>query len=378
MSGPESSNASAAGAIICADLYPTDQTRTSVNDTFAVRDLVEGAQHLGASIDGVVRFRPLLSPHGIALPRLRYAGGLPVFDAPRIGTLSMFSRTLTRAPISRALSLGPKRRLFVCHLSKSFLMAKRVFTGEHHRFVLVAHASDLSFAMSAQCFGEADAIYARSHAVARQLEARGQRCDGVLSSGIPAQDIGSPERGIQPGRVRIVLATRMIPLRNVIPCLEAIRRLAPNVDAHVDIFGDGPLLGAIADFVASSGLEHRVVLHGFRPREEVLSAMQCAHLFLMPSAPETFGLAYLEAMAKGCVVVGHHGWGIDGVIKDGWDGYLVSAPEPDEILGKILGYMSTDRPGMHQRAHATAMRNTAREAALRYAEMIALQHEMMR
>ena len=37
----------------------------------------------------------------------------------------------------------------------------------------------------------------------------------------------------------------------------------------------------------------------------------------MVSEPETFGLAYLEAMAKGCLVVGAYGWGIDGIIRHG-------------------------------------------------------------
>jgi len=34
----------------------------------------------------------------------------------------------------------------------------------------------------------------------------------------------------------------------------------------------------------------------------------------MVSAPETFGLVYLEAMAKGCIVIGTKNWGIDGIV----------------------------------------------------------------
>lgn len=359
-------------------MYPVEQRRTPRNDTFAIRDLVEGAREHGADIRAVVRFQPLLSPRGLALARTRQVNGVPVVDAPRIGTRALFSSTLTRRPIRKELGRERKPRLVVCHLLHSFVMAKRVIQHPGNRFVLVTHASDLQHSTAPKDFAGADAIYARSHAVARQLEARGLRCEGILSSGIPLQDIGRPERDVDPGRVRIVLATRMIPLRNVIPCLEAIRRLPSNVDARVDVFGDGPLYGTVRDFVASSGLGDRVSMHGFRPREEVLSTMQRAHLFLMPSAPETFGLAYLEAMAKGCVVVGHRGWGIDGIVEDGRDGYLVGTPEPDEILAKILAYMSSDRATLHARSHAVALRNTAPEAARRYAEMIAFQKEMMR
>ena len=35
----------------------------------------------------------------------------------------------------------------------------------------------------------------------------------------------------------------------------------------------------------------------------------------MVSSPETFGLVYIEAMAKGCITIGSKGEGIDGVMK---------------------------------------------------------------
>ena len=52
--------------------------------------------------------------------------------------------------------------------------------------------------------------------------------------------------------------------------------------------------------------------------------MDDASIFVMPSAPESMGMAYLEAMARGCIVVGAVGWGIDGVVHDGINGFLTS------------------------------------------------------
>ena len=64
--------------------------------------------------------------------------------------------------------------------------------------------------------------------------------------------------------------------------------------------------------------------------------MKKSDVFVMPSAPETFGLVYLEAMASGCIVVGAKGWGIDGLIKNGFDGYLVEPRDIDALKNFLL------------------------------------------
>ena len=51
--------------------------------------------------------------------------------------------------------------------------------------------------------------------------------------------------------------------------------------------------------------------------------MRKSDVFVMVSSPETFGLVYLEAMASGCITVGSKGEGIDGIIKNGYNGFLV-------------------------------------------------------
>ena len=49
--------------------------------------------------------------------------------------------------------------------------------------------------------------------------------------------------------------------------------------------------------------------------------MEESDVFAMVSSPETFGLVYIEAMAKGCVTIGSKGEGIDGVIVNNENGF---------------------------------------------------------
>ena len=76
------------------------------------------------------------------------------------------------------------------------------------------------------------------------------------------------------------------------------------------------------------GINDCVIFHGRKSREEVSKYMSEADLFIMVSTNETLGLVYLEAMAQGCITVGSRGEGIDGIIVDGRNGYLV---DPNNI-----------------------------------------------
>jgi len=104
---------------------------------------------------------------------------------------------------------------------------------------------------------------------------------------------------------------------------------------------------------------------------EVLKAMRASHLFLMPSVQETFGLVYLEAMASGCVVIGHQGWGIDGVVEEGVNGYLVAAPTEAEIESKIQTYLvAQDREALHRESVKVANVNTRDSAVKNYRMLV--------
>ena len=56
-----------------------------------------------------------------------------------------------------------------------------------------------------------------------------------------------------------------------------------------------------------------------------------ADCFVMVSSREAFGLVYLEAMAKGCIVIGTKGQGIEGIVKHGENGFLCKARDVNEL-----------------------------------------------
>ena len=51
------------------------------------------------------------------------------------------------------------------------------------------------------------------------------------------------------------------------------------------------------------------------PGDSAQTIIHNADCFVMVSSREAFGLVYVEAMAKGCIVIATKGQGMDGIIK---------------------------------------------------------------
>jgi glycosyltransferase involved in cell wall biosynthesis len=86
-------------------------------------------------------------------------------------------------------------------------------------------------------------------------------------------------------------------------------------DAHLIIFGEGDLRAPLEKQIKQLALAKRVLLPGFR--EDVMSLMKSADLFVMSSVTEGLGSAVLDAMAMGHAVVGTRAGGIpEAVVPD--------------------------------------------------------------
>ena len=126
--------------------------------------------------------------------------------------------------------------------------------------------------------------------------------------------------------LKIVYAGNLIKLKNVNTIIEAVKQL--DFEYQLDIIGDGP---EKMNLMNISGTNSGIVFHGRLSRDETVSKMREADVFVMVSSPETFGLVYIEAMAQGCITIGSLNEGIDGIIENRKNGFLVSAADVNEL-----------------------------------------------
>ncbi len=138
--------------------------------------------------------------------------------------------------------------------------------------------------------------------------------------------------GMPRNRIRKLLYVGLlIKRKNVDVLLKAIANAGRKELFTLDIIGDGPCRNDLENLAKELGLQDHVVFHGRLDREKVFESMNDADCFIMSSRGETFGMVYIEALSQGCVVVASKNEGVDGIIIDGENGFLVEAGNVNEL-----------------------------------------------
>jgi len=110
------------------------------------------------------------------------------------------------------------------------------------------------------------------------------------------------------------------PVKRVLDCIRILREVRRHVPAHLVMVGDGPDRGPAERLARELGVEENVTFMGKRSHVERL--LPLAHVLLLPSEMESFGLAALEGMACGVPPVANHVGGLPEVVSNGEDGFL--------------------------------------------------------
>ncbi len=104
--------------------------------------------------------------------------------------------------------------------------------------------------------------------------------------------------------LRLVAVGGLVPWKGPIEAVDALADLrSRGVDARFDWAGVGPLRDAVAARAEELGVSEHMRLLGHVSPEALDDVLANAHLFLMATEYETFGIAYAEALGHGLCVV---------------------------------------------------------------------------
>jgi glycosyltransferase involved in cell wall biosynthesis len=134
----------------------------------------------------------------------------------------------------------------------------------------------------------------------------------------------------------ILSVSRLLESKGVHYNIAAICRLVSKYPKLLYvIIGEGPFRDDLEKMVYQFNLQEKVIFLGQLTHQEVKKYITACDIFSLPSTQETFGLVYVEAMLEGKPVICCSGQGIDGLIKNGISGILVSPNDVDDLVGKI-------------------------------------------
>lgn len=188
--------------------------------------------------------------------------------------------------------------------------------------------------------------------VGEPLRAYAHAC-GAADAAIAVVPNGFRAEGAQPWRTRRILTGEMLRFISVSNLVEG-KGVDRNLEAlalaqsrglaawRYDVVGEGPLRAALEQQARTLGVAPHVHFHGRLPHAQVMRMLGQCDVFTLPSAPEAFGIAYLEAMACGLLAIGCAGEGPSAFIAHGHTGYLVDAAGTD-ALAALFGRLAENR-----------------------------------
>ena len=215
-----------------------------------------------------------------------------------------------------------------------------------------------------------DYVGYRSYPIKRSFEAvYGERPGFMCMSGIPADYCVDDGKEYANGVHHFLYVGNLMQRKYPEVLVPAVSRNYPDGDFTITYLGDGNARKGVEAKMAECGVGDQVVFGGRVKRDEVVRRMDAADVFIMVSAEETFGLVYLEAMARGCIAVASSDEGMDGVIVDGENGFLCKAGDSEELARIVARIKNMDRAAlqaMSVRAIATARSMTDSRMAESY------------
>jgi glycosyltransferase involved in cell wall biosynthesis len=171
----------------------------------------------------------------------------------------------------------------------------------------------------------------------------------------------------------ILYVGNLIPLKKVDVTIKALAELKESYDFTFRIIGSGESEEELKQLVQKLNMSNNVIFCGRKPRAEVIDIMRRSDCFVMVSSPETFGITYIEAMASGCFIIGSKGEGIDGIIKNEFNGLLVSPNNVEELSSAFEHYFNmanTELTAILTESLNTAYELTESSVAKKYLEHI--------
>lgn len=201
----------------------------------------------------------------------------------------------------------------------------------------------------------------------------------ICPSGIPQNIIKTDTKLIsESDNLNLITVGRLIKRKNFHVIIKSISNIIDENNKkliNLIIIGEGPERQRLEKIVNENKIANNVKFMGKVSREAVLDSMDKSEIFVFVPNNETFGMVYVEAMAKGCIVIGAKGTGIDGIIKNGENGFLIEPGNCDElerILFKIQKMKKSEKEKISLAAINTAKNMTDDTLAFKLISKLAM------
>lgn len=244
------------------------------------------------------------------------------------------------------------------YLARNMMRAKRRLP-----FVTTLHGTDITlvgtdpsyFPITQFSIEESDAVTSISQDLKRQTQTVFgiKRPIDVINNFI-CPGTYQPRPELRETRPTLIHISNFRPVKRVLDCIRIFAQVRQHVDADLWMVGDGPDRMSAERLARELGVEAHVRFWG--KQDQIPTLLPRAHVLLMPSAMESFGLAALEAMSCGLVPVATRVGGVPELIDHGQTGFLAAVGDIDTQAADVRRLLT--EPQLY-RTMAAAARHAA-------------------
>jgi len=180
-------------------------------------------------------------------------------------------------------------------------------------------------------------------------------------------------RKFNPKKAKLITVSSLIKRKNIKAVILAYKKLKKkHPKISLEIIGEGPLKEKLEILNIKNKLDVKFL--GALAKDEVYKKMAEADIFILPSKNETFGMVYMEALACGNIVLCTAGSGVDGIIQNNKNGFLIKPNKKGvfSAVDKILGFKPKEFLEISKNAITTAKMFSYENSIKNYLQKIEL------
>lgn len=292
--------------------------------------------------------------HKVTIPRY------PLFPYPP-HDLSLANRL---AGITRRFGIDIIHAHYAIPHAVTALLAREVVRPQRAHVVTTLHGTDITLVGSLEEFYDlarhammqSDALTTVSQWLRDETLRRFQLPNEpeVIYNFIDTARFHPEGRSVYPGaseEFHILHASNLRPVKRIADTVRVFHGIRKHLPAHLTILGEGPEKGLARELVAQLGLCGHVTFDS--TADDVPAMMRSAHLVLMLSDYESFGLSALEAMACGTPVLASDSGGLPEVIDHDCTGILTPVGDVATAVARGVALLQ-DRARWDAMSEATA------------------------
>ena len=148
------------------------------------------------------------------------------------------------------------------------------------------------------------------------------------------------------GILELIYVGRLVEQKNLLTLLKAVSLLVRQgiENVHLSLVGEGDQRPIFEDFISKNSLHKYVTLTGWIEHSKVAEYYDKAHLFVLPSIFESFGIVVLEAYANRLPIVASNTGGLKDLVDEGVNGFKINPTDISGIASSIKKFI--DNPAL--------------------------------